>query len=114
MSTEEEVQALKDATRAAHEALADLKAEHKAMKDTLTAMRAQVIIWQEEANEQFGEIVRAGLEEFSKSLKVAIDDGTQRVFKRFDTLADIMLGEEKGNNNEPMALLVKRWKATKP
>jgi hypothetical protein len=108
---EEELQALRDAIRSAHEALRDLRVEHKAMRETLLAWRAEKLVWAEEANEQFGTIVKEGLDDFGKSLKKAIDDGTARVYKRFDALADIMMGEESGTNQESMAELVRRWKA---
>lgn len=111
MTTQEELQALREATRKAHEALRDLKAEHQGIKATIEAWRKEKEAWAAVAEEQFSEIVRQGLDDFGRSLKVAIDDATDRVYKRFDTLADIMMGEEKGDNQEPLAVLVRKWRS---
>jgi hypothetical protein len=48
----------------------------------------------EAATEKIGEAVDAGLAEYKAALGTAIDDATATVFRRFDTLAAICLGED--------------------
>jgi hypothetical protein len=114
VTTQDELLALRDATRLAHEVLADLKAEHRAIKVTLDVLRTEKEAWQREAQEHFKMIVKEGLDGWSKSLDKAIQDSTARVFKRFDTLADIMMGEVRGDNQESLAVLIHKWRTRHP
>ena len=92
MSTEDDLLALKEATREAHEALQDLRAvvkEAKAIKGTLRDEAIEAL-----AN-GVRDIVAAGLGSYAKMITGAIDDAVDRVNKRFDTLADVLMGEDK-------------------
>jgi hypothetical protein len=82
---------LRDLIRQAHEATADLRAvlrEAKAVRDSLPAAAEKAV------SEQVGAEVKAGLDEFGKALDEAIETGTQAVFRRFDKIEQLLLGED--------------------
>jgi hypothetical protein len=92
MTTDDEIAALRQATREAHEALADLRREMKAAEQ----LRADLATTAEvSVTEQVVPFVQKGLEEFGVELKKAIDIGTEAVYARFDELGDLLLGEDK-------------------
>lgn len=82
---------LRDLIRQAHEATSDLRAairEAKAVRDSLPAAAEKAV------TEQLSEEVKAGLDSFGKELDKAIEAGTQAVFKRFDRIEQLLLGED--------------------
>ena len=82
---------LRDLIRRAHEATSDLRAvlrEARAVRDSLPAAAEKAV------SEQLGAEVKAGLDSFQKALDKAIDDGTDAVFKRFDGIEKLLLGED--------------------
>ena len=85
---------LRDLIRQAHEAVSDLRAvlrEARAVRDTLPAAAEKAV------TEQLGAEVKAGLDSFQKALDKAIDSGTDAVFKRFDRIEKLLLGEDPGS-----------------
>ena len=82
---------LRDLIRQAHEVTSDLRAvlrEAKAMRDSLPAAAEKAV------SERLQAEVESGLESFGKALDKAIDDGTQAVFRRFDGIEKLLLGED--------------------
>ena len=86
MTTEEEVAALKAATREAHEAIQGMKLAQRDLRATMDEVRAEI-----EAKLE-GYVV-AELGKLSEAVRVNVDKATESVFHRFDTLADELLGE---------------------
>lgn len=87
-SVDEDIERLQQATRAAHEAvqeLKDLRRELKQLRDSIPSTVQDLL----------AEAVSQGLSDYDKSLRDAIEQGTQAVFRRFDTIADILLGEDR-------------------
>ena len=82
---------LRDLIRRAHEATSDLRAvlrEARAVRDSLPAAAEKAV------TEQLSAEVKAGLDSFQKALDRAVDDGTDAVFKRFDRIEKLLLGED--------------------
>ena len=85
---------LRDLIRRAHEATSDLRAvlrEARAVRDTLPAAAEKAV------TEQLGAEVNEGLRSFQAALDKAIDSGTDAVFKRFDRIEKLLLGEDRGS-----------------
>ena len=88
---------LRDLIRRAHEATSDLRAvlrEARAVRDSLPAAAEKAV------SEQLGAEVKAGLDSFQNALDKATDSGTDAVFKRFDGLEKLLLGEESKSVRE--------------
>ncbi len=82
---------LRDLIKRAHEATSDLRAvlrEARAVRDSLPAAAEKAV------GEQLGAEIKAGLASFEKALDQAVDDGTDAVFKRFDKIEKLLLGED--------------------
>ena len=82
----EEAAELRAAIREGHELLRDLHHELKEAKALSNSL-------QQTASAKIDQTVRDGLQEFGEHLGIAIA-GTEAVFRRFDTLAAICLGED--------------------
>jgi hypothetical protein len=91
-TTDEEVAALKEATREAHEAMKDLNMLIQLAKATVKELNAAV---SEALEEGIGKQVQEGLDAYKDSLGNAIDTATESIYKRFDMIADLLLGEDK-------------------
>jgi hypothetical protein len=91
MTSEEEIAAIKEATRVAHEAIKDLKGLIKEAKQISEHISVQM---HEEVDEKLQAEVKVGLEQLSVAFKAATEEATNKVFKRFDDLADLLLGED--------------------
>ena len=82
---------LRDLIRQAHEATSDLRAvlrEAKTVRDSLPAAAEKAV------SEQLGAEIKTGLDSFGEALNKAIDTGTAAVFRRFDRLEQMLLGED--------------------
>lgn len=95
--SEEELAALREATKRAHEVLKDLRQMVREAKDLVQVIDKAAGVAVEQRVQP---AVDQGLEEFSEALKTAIDDGTEAVFKRFDTISDTLLGEDKASRRQ--------------
>ena len=85
---------LRDLIRQAHEATSDLRAvlrEARALRDSLPAAAEQAV------TEKFNAEVESGLASFGVALDKAIEDSTQAVFRRFDKIEKLLLGEDDKN-----------------
>ena len=82
---------LRDLIRQTHEATRDLRTvlrEAKAVRDSLPAAAEKAV------TEKFNAEVESGLVSFGAALDKAIEAGTQAVFRRFDTIEKLLLGED--------------------
>jgi septal ring factor EnvC (AmiA/AmiB activator) len=91
-SVPDEMAALRRVIREAHEALTDLRAERRELEASLKAIKREII---EGRDELIANYVKAGLDRYEENLRRAIDDSTAAVQKRFDTLADILMGVDR-------------------
>jgi hypothetical protein len=108
VSTAEEITALKQATREAHEAIQGLREAQRDMRALLEEVRGAAL---ESVQKRISDAVVAGLAEYDASLKEAIGKGTQATYDRFDLLATVCLGEERmrGGSVKPLAELFRRY-----
>lgn len=89
---EKDLDALREATRVAHEATKDLKAAIKEARSVIAEIKAEAEI---QVSERLEAAVKSGLAELDSSIEKAIEDSTDRVYARFDKIADILTGETK-------------------
>lgn len=108
MNKEEEVlAALKETITEGRQLLQDMKAERREFEKVLTDVRRDTRARVENLIE---EQVKVGLGEYREAMDRAIDKATKAVNKRFDTLADILMGTDDPNK-ESLAVVVRKWKA---
>lgn len=93
-TVDEDIARLKEATREAHEAMKDLNMMIQMAKATTKELNTAV---SEALENGIGKQVKEGLDQYAESLNAAIDGATQAVYKRFDQIADILLGEDKSS-----------------
>ena len=91
-TTDAKIAELKAATRAANEALADLK---EARKDAATFLREELGA----VDRMLERHVEATMEKFGATVQKHIDEATEAVFRRFDKIATTLLGK-KGKSIE--------------
>jgi hypothetical protein len=96
MTTQDEVQLLKLATREAHAAIKDLKAVLKEARGVIEEVQQCANV---EVAEILGDAVKAGIGAMNESVRLHIEDATNRVYARFDKLADTILGD--GTKGKP-------------
>lgn len=95
----DEAEELRAATREAHEAmqgLRDVMRELRTLKGEVEEAAGRVFA------ERMEEQVAAGLEHYHSRISQAIEDTTEAVDRRFQTIADILLGEEKSQKRKGM------------
>lgn len=88
---------LRDLIRQAHEAVSDLRAvlrDARAVRDSLPAAAEKAV------SEQLSAEVQSGLDSYKDALDKAIDTATQAVFRRFDGIEKLLLGEDPKNIRE--------------
>lgn len=89
----DEIEALHEATRKAHEVLKDLRVATKEARKVLDEIPSIV-------DGRIALAVTEGLGEFRVALDRAIEDSTALVFKRFDTITDILTGEDRTSKRQ--------------
>jgi len=92
VTVEEDVDALRRATREAHETLQACRLVIRDMKQMQEEFRTEL---DQAMEERVADIVKVGLESYRASIDTAISNATATVFNRFDTIADLLLGEHK-------------------
>lgn len=98
----EEAEILRTATREAHEAMKGLR---DMIREANRASERLLAVSREVFDERMNATVKQGLAEYHESIGKAITEATDRVYARFDTLADIMLGEAKYQKRKEPTLL---------
>lgn len=104
---EETLAALKAAITEGRELLQDMKYQRRRFKNFLDEVRKETA---ESVRNRIDTEVKAGLDEYKATLERATTDATKAVFRRFDTLADIMMGTDDPTK-ESLAVLLRKWKA---
>lgn len=104
---EETLAALREAITEGRELLQDMKYQKRRFKNFLDEVRKET---SESVRERIDAQVKIGLDEYKATLEKATVDATKAVFKRFDTLADILMGTDDPNK-ESLATLLRKWKA---
>lgn len=84
---------LKAVIRMAHEAIKDLKACLKEAREVRDELKTAAT---ERVEGRLNDAVEAGLVELNKSIETAIENAEIKVDARFKTIADILLGEDRG------------------
>jgi hypothetical protein len=92
VSTEEDLAAIKAATRELHEAIQEARAARRELQTTWMAIDVTIAGTVETMIEKH---VAKGLADYEDALKTAIENATEAVYKRFDKITDILLGEDK-------------------
>ncbi|MEW9530579.1 hypothetical protein [Microbispora sp. NPDC049125] len=77
--------ALREVIQEANGVLKDLERERKAVREFIDT----------EVFPHINQAVQRGLEDYKAALTRAINEGTERVYARFDSIADILLGADK-------------------
>jgi F0F1-type ATP synthase membrane subunit b/b' len=88
VSGEDKLGELREATRLANQVLKDLKQERKEATELVQNYVAKL-------EKTIGAELVKQLDELGKATQKAMDDSVTRVFKKFDELAALMMGEEK-------------------
>jgi DNA anti-recombination protein RmuC len=89
---DQDLEDLKQATREAHMAIKDLSKLMKEFNKLRDDLRAEL---QKSVDEQIKPVIESSLQEWSDQTVTFIDQAEDRINKRFDTLADILLGETR-------------------
>lgn len=100
---DEDADALRLLVREAHEATQDLKAtirEAQTTREQLMTMAAVAI------TESVDVAVSEGLAAYSAAIAKAIEEATDAVYKRFDVIADTLLGETESQKRRGMVPMV--------
>ena len=90
-----EADELRAATREAHEVMGDLARTMKQAEKLLADIQSQIPdLISVQMDEVIGEAVRIGLEHYSEVIQKAIEDSTDAVYNRFDTILSILMGTD--------------------
>jgi DNA-directed RNA polymerase subunit L len=99
--TENDIEAIREATRAAHEAIKDLKAAIREAKQVTEEMRSAATY---AVTHGVNDAVELGLAAYSDEIGKAIHEATDEVYARFEQLTDTLLGESRRHRGEgPLA-----------
>lgn len=82
---------------------------HAAMNEITKAHTKSIDSINKACEAAIKDVLPGELKSLEESFMHACEVATTAVFKRFDTLADIMLGEDK-RNDETLTQLIRRWK----
>lgn len=102
--TADEIQALRAATREAHEALQDLRAERRRVEQLLTQVDDRV---KRAVTSLIEEAVKRDLAELGQVTHKAMHDAVAKVCREFDRLARIYLGRD-ADGTETLEELTRR------
>ena len=92
-ASERDLEQLREATRAAHEATKDLRAT---IRDARSVVEEIERTAGEQVDQRIAAAVAAGLDDYKATLSKAIEQATDAVFARFDTIRATLLGETRG------------------
>jgi chromosome segregation ATPase len=87
------IEEMRTATRAAHEVLADLKAERRGLDQAVAQANAQMNALLSDVDGLVVEAVQIKLNEFDETIRRAITDSTKAVNARFEKLYGLLTGE---------------------
>lgn len=108
---DEKIAALKELIREANGTLKDIRAERAATEKLIRDFRENT---DARLNEILQAVVTVGLQEFGESIDKAIEKATEKVDQRFNTIADLLLGEspeDRAAGKPSLETLARRVKA---
>jgi hypothetical protein len=111
VSTEEDLSAIKQATRELHEAIQEARQVQRELDACRQSIGDDVRAL---VDQQLEVHVAAGLSSYDEAIRTAIERATAAVFKRFDRIADIILGESKRQRREGSASIEELLNARYP
>jgi len=95
----EEVDDLIVRTREAHEVLKDIRTATRELREVIDLANATqeslVSTLHEVVHEGIDTAIEVGLASYTVAIETAINDATDAVYKRFDSIAGIMLGDDE-------------------
>jgi uncharacterized phage infection (PIP) family protein YhgE len=89
--------AIKEATREANESIQGIKEVIREAKQYRKELNEAT---QEAIDTKVADAVAAGLETFKDALDAAIDGASERTYRRFDQLTELLLGEDQKNRRQ--------------
>lgn len=92
MTTNDEIAALKAATRQAHETIQELRTVIREARDLLNQLGPAA---EAAVDEHLAPVVEKSLEDWAEHSTKFINQAEERINARFDQIADILLGETK-------------------
>ena len=93
----EEVEQLRQATREAHEVLKDLR---RAVRDGQQLVKSIEAAARVAVESRMEPVVKQSLKEFGQALDKAIEDSTEAVFRRFDRITELLMGEDRASQRQ--------------
>jgi len=103
--TEDEIAALRQATREAHEVLRDLRTERRAVQQMLDGIEGRV---QRAVSDRMEEAVTREVATLGEATERAMRASVAKVKREFDRLESIFTGREKGAKHGPIEDLIRR------
>lgn len=100
-----EIDALREATRQAHEVLRDLRTERRAVEQILSGIEERV---KRAVADRMEEAVKRDVEALGQVTEKAMRDSVAKVEREFDRLAGILTGREKDSKHGPLEDLIRR------
>lgn len=100
-----EIDALREATRQAHEVLRDLRTERRAVEQILSGIEEKV---KRTVADRMEEAVKRDVEALGQVTEKAMRDSVAKVEREFDRLAGILTGREKDSKHGPLEDLIRR------
>lgn len=95
----EEVHAVKEVIRELHELIQEAKDVQKSLVSTIEDFKGSI-------DSKIEKEVKEGLTSLANSIDNAISESTDAVYKRFDTVTEILVGESKKNRKKGQPSLI--------
>lgn len=97
MTALDDARELREASREAHEAIQDLRVAMKDGKQLLQEIRTAA---KGAVDEQVEAAIEAAVMRLKEAVEAAIEPATAEVFKRFDTITDTLMGEDRRSRRQ--------------
>jgi predicted nucleic acid-binding Zn-ribbon protein len=110
VSTANEIAALREATREAHEVLRDLRTERRAVEQLLAGIEGRV---KRAVGDLIEEAVTREVATLGEATDMAMRKSVAKVEREFDRLERILTGREKGAKHGPIEDLIRRHVASR-
>lgn len=84
--------------KALHMAIKDIHAEYSRIEEAITRLDKMVHEARDKTNANLTKLVKDEVQRLRESTNKAIEGASEAIYKRFDGIAAIMLGEEEGDD----------------
>lgn len=112
-----DIERLVELNREAHEAIKDLSRLLKEAKEyqrgVQTLIDSSIKDIKVTVDEIIGDVVEVGLAAYEQKIMEAIDGATDRIYARFDSLGDIILGEMTPQD-QTLEMQIRGWMKRRP